>query len=177
VNGYGTDERRGNGRRRVATLLVILVVPLAVAVAQLSRSGVALGANVVNETFQFPLAINLNTCTVPVEPVALHGRLHIVVTSTADKRGGYHIGVHSNTQSVTGVGLITGQTYTSSTQAENQFYAAAPFPVVQTETDNYVLVSRSGTANTILRTTIRVTVNADGVPTVALDGTWSGCSG
>jgi hypothetical protein len=177
VNGYGAYEQRGNRRRRVTAVLVMLVASLAVAVAQLSRPGVALGANVVNETFQFPLAINLNTCTVPVEPVALHGRLHIVVTSTVDKRGGYHVGVHSNTQSVTGVGLITGQTYTSSTQTEHQFYAVAPFPVVEMETDNYVLVSRSGTANTTLRTTVRVTVNADGVPTAALDDTRTGCSG
>jgi hypothetical protein len=177
VNGYGSDKHRANRGRRAAMLLVTLGVPLAVAVAQVSRPGVALGANVANETYQFPLEISLNTCTVPVEPVALHGRLHIVVTSASDKRDGYHVGIHSNTQSVSGTGLITGQKYTSSTQAQDQFYAADPFPVVTTVTDNFILVSRDGTDNTILKTIVRVTVNADGVPTAAVDDIRSGCNG
>lgn len=177
MNGYRTDEWWRFGRRRVATLLVALGVSLVALTAQLLRPGVALGSNVVNETYEYPLAIELNTCTDPVEPVALHGRLHIVMTSTVDKQGGYHVGVHSNTQSVKGTGLITGQKYTSSSENEDVFHAGTPFPVVQTVTHDFVLISRGGAANTVLKTTFHITVNADGDPTAAVDDVKSGCNG
>ena len=171
------DRPAGSRRRRLNAILYLLAVPLAVVVTQVTSLGAASAANVVNETFQFPLAIQLNTCTTPVEPVATNGDLHIVVTTTSDKRGGYHVKTGSNTESVTGTGLITGLKYTSSTSDEDEWYAGTPFPQTHTMTHNYVLNSQGGTANTVMKITFHVTVNANGIPTAAVDNVQSGCQG
>jgi hypothetical protein len=158
-------------------LLFVLALPLVVAVAVVTSPRAASAANVVNETFQFPLSIQMNTCTSPVEPVALSGDLHIVVTTTSDTSGGYHVTIGSNTQSVTGIGLISGDKYTSSTSIQNEYYDGGPFPQVNTVTNNYELISQGGTANLIMKITFHVTVNANGIPTASVDNIQSGCQG
>jgi hypothetical protein len=171
---HGKNQR---WRRLVSSLSLLAAVPLVAAVAQVWSPQLASGANVVNETFQFPLAIDLNTCTTPVDPVALSGTMHIVVTTTSDSSGGYHTTVSSNTQSVTGTGLLSGETYSSSSEYEDEYYDAGPFPQVNTATHEYELISRSGTANLIIKVTFHVTVNANGIPTAGVDNVSSGCQG
>jgi hypothetical protein len=177
VSSSGTDKPQGSRRRWVNALLFVLAMPLVVTVALVTSPRAASAANVVNETFQFPLSIQLNTCTTPVEPVATSGNLHIVVTTTSDNRGGYHVTVGSNTESVTGTGLISGEKYTSSTTNKDTYYAGAPFPQINTMIHNYELVSQSGTANLIMKITFHVTVDANGIPTAAVDNVQSGCQG
>ena len=172
----GTDKRLRH-RRWMTRLAFLLVAPLVAAVAMVTYAGTGSAANVVNETFQFPLSIQLNTCTAPAEPVALNGNLHIVVTTTSDSKGGYHVTVGSNTESVTGTGLLSGKKYTSSTSDQDEYYAGAPFPQVHTMTHNYTLISQSGTANLVMKITFHVTVNANGIPTAAVDNIQSGCRG
>jgi hypothetical protein len=147
------------------------------AVTQVAGTQTAMGANVVNETFEFPLAIALNTCTMPPEPVALNGNLHIVVTTTSDSGGGYHTTVNSNTQSVTGTGLLSGQAYSSSTTDSDEYNDGGPFPQVNTMTHDFELISHSGTANMVMKITWHVTVNANGVPTAAVDNVRNDCHG
>jgi hypothetical protein len=171
------DRRPGSRRRRLNAFLYLLAIPLAVAVTQVTSMGAASAANVVNETFQFPLMIDMNTCSTPVEPVALSGNLHIVVTTTSDSSGGYHVTTGSNTESVTGTGLISGLKYSSSTSDRDEYYDGGPFPQTHTITHNYVLISQGGTANTVMKITFHTTVNANGIPTAAVDNVRSGCQG
>ena len=154
----------GRRRRRMSGFVCSLAILLAVAATQVASLQAASAANVVNETFSFPLAASVNTCTIPAEPVALNGDLHIVVTTTSDSSGGYHLTIGSNTQSVTGTGLISGLKYSSSTSDQDEYYNGGPFPEVHTFTHNYVLISQGGTANSVMKITFHVTVNATGTP-------------
>jgi len=169
--------RPGIRRRLFRVSLWLLATPLVAAVAQVTSVGAASAADVVNETFQFPLVIDMNTCSTPPEPVALSGDMHIVVTSTSDNSGGYHMTTSSNTESVTGTGLISGLKYSSSTSDEDEWHAGTPYPQTHTMTHNYVLNSQGGTANTVMKITFHVTVNANGIPTATVDNVKSGCQG
>lgn len=177
MSSSGTDRPPRRRRRWRSALLFLLAVPLAMAAAQLTVPQTASAGDVVNETFQFPLLIDMNTCSTPPEPVALSGDMHIVVTSTSDSSGGYHMTTSSNTQSVTGTGLISGLKYSSSTSDSDEWHAGTPFPQTHTMTHNYVLNSQGGTANTVMKITFHVTVNANGIPTAYVDNVKSGCQG
>jgi hypothetical protein len=167
----------GSPRPWMTAFVSSLAILAAVAATQVTSPHAASAANVVNETFQFPLMISMNTCSTPMEPVALNGDLHIVVTTTSDSSGGYHVTTGSNTESVTGTGLISGLKYSSSTSDQDEYYDGGPFPEVHTMTHNYVLISQGGTANTVMKVTFHVTVDGNGIPTAAVDDVKSGCQG
>lgn len=166
------DRRRGNGT--AAPLRVIMVLLVMATVAVLSPSP-ARAENVVNVTFHVPAQIEINPCA-PGDIVNLNGDIHVVIASTSDGAGGYHMKMHLNSQ-LSGVSITTGTRYVNSENNEDEWYARAPFPAIHTNTYDFLLISRSGTDNYVLHMTMHETVNANGVPTATVDRFSMDCKG
>jgi hypothetical protein len=58
----------------------------------------------------------VNECT--GEPVVLDGRVHLLISVTANADGSFRVKQHTNTQGVTGIGLTSGDSY-SFNQGDN----------------------------------------------------------
>jgi NMD protein affecting ribosome stability and mRNA decay len=155
--------------------LLLLVVPLALLGAELARPSPALAENVVNVTFHVPAQVEINPCT-PGDIVNLSGDIHVVITTTADRRGGYHVTNSLNSQ-LSGASIVTGLKYTNSTTEEEEWYASSPFPAVHTHTYDFELVSQTGVDNYVLHMTTHETVDANGVPTATVDNFSMDCKG
>ena len=83
-------------------------------------------ANVVNVTFHVPASVVTNPCF-PADVVNLNGDIHVVITATADKAGGYRTDNHLNSE-LRGVSITSGTSYTNSEDKDDTWYARAPFP-------------------------------------------------
>jgi hypothetical protein len=135
----------------------------------------AAAANEVNYTLHVPSSVQTNPCY-PADVVNLSGDIHIVIATTADGRGGYHVKTHLNSQ-LSGVSITTGTKYVNSEDKEEEWYARPPFPAVHTHTYDFLLVSQSNTDNYVLHMTMHETVNAQGVPTATVDQFSMDCQG
>jgi hypothetical protein len=155
---------------RAAALLV--AVPLAVLTFGVTP---AQGSIVVNYTFHVPASVQTNPCF-PTDVVNLSGDIHVVITSTADRKGGYRVKNHLNSE-LKGTSITTGTKYINSEDKDEEWYARPPFPAVHTHTYDFLLVSQSGTNNYVLHMTMHETVNANGVPTATVDNFSMDCQG
>lgn len=142
---------------------VLAAVPLAAAMAMAWSPQAASGANVVNETYNLPLTVDVNSCTTPPDPVALSGKVHVVITTTANGTGGYNVRSDSNYEGVTGTGLLSGDTYSDSDETVDQYSQGGPFPVTHYVTDRSELISHGGDPNMYMYVTMQDTVAANGV--------------
>jgi hypothetical protein len=163
-------ERCHRGRLRRSAL----AVPLA---------GVMIGAGgasaqaetVVNYTFHVPAQIETNPCF-PGDVVNLNGDIHIVITSTADGSGGYHMNTSLNSQ-LTGTSITTQTDYVNQENKQTAWYAGVPFPTVYSSTYDFDLVSKAGTPNYVMRMQMHDTVTANGMSVPAVDHVWVDCRG
>jgi hypothetical protein len=105
------------------TLLVVAAPLLALAVS-LYRPAPA-HADTVNVTIKIPATVEPNPCT-PGDLVALAGQLHIVIATTADGQGGYHVS-ETMDEKAAGAGLTTGIKYTASKTDTWDWYAVRRF--------------------------------------------------
>ena len=164
----GRHERRhGRPRRTWAVAALLLAAPLALFAFQLARPAPASAANVVNYTFHVPANVQTNPCF-PADVVNLNGDIHVVITTTADKRGGYHVTNSLNSQ-LSGLSITTGTKYVNSENQQEDWYARAPWPAVHTHTYDFLLISNNGTPDYVLHMTMHETVTAGGVPTATVD--------
>jgi hypothetical protein len=151
-------------------------VTLALALACTAASAVAAEAqDVVNTTIHVPASVQTDPCF-PGDVLNLSGDIHVVITTTADSRGGYHVTDHLDSQ-LSGVSITTGTRYVNSMDSDDEWYAGAPFPVVHTHTYDFDLISQSGVDNYVLHMTMHETVTAGGVPTATVDRWQAGCRG
>jgi hypothetical protein len=65
----------------------------------------------------------------------------------------------------------------NSENQEDEWYARPPYPMIHTHTYDFVLISQSSTPNYVLHMTMHETVNANGVPTAAVDKFSMDCQG
>ncbi len=135
----------------------------------------AVAANVVNYTVHVPASIATSPC-VPGDVLNLSGDIHIVITTTADGSGGYHVTNQLNSN-FTGVGLVTGINYVSNENKSDDSYVGAPFPAILTHTYDWLLVSQSNTSNYVMHMTMHETINSNGVPTATVDNFSAECQG
>lgn len=160
-----------SGRRSWRGLgLAVPVLLLALAAAPPAQ-----GATVTNTTIHVPASVQTNPCFT-TDVVNLNGDMHIVITTTENRAGGWQVSNHIDTQ-LSGLSITTGTKYVNSENKEDSWFAGAPFPAVHTQTYDWLLLSQSGTDNYVLRTTMHVTVNAMGVPTAAVDKFELDCQG
>jgi hypothetical protein len=135
----------------------------------------ASAANVVNVTIHVPAQVEINPCF-PADVINLSGDIHIVITTTQDRRNGYHVVNQLNSQ-LSGVSITTGTKYVNSENRSDDWYARPPFPVVHTQTYDFLLISNNGTPDYVLHMTMHETVTANGVPTATVDKFWMDCKG
>jgi hypothetical protein len=155
---------------RVAALLIaalLAVLTFGVTPAQASI--------VVNYTFHVPASVQTNPCF-PADVVNLSGDIHVVITSTADSKGGYRMKNHLNSE-LMGNSITTGTKYVNSEDQDEEWYARPPFPAVHTHTYDFLLLSQSDTPNYVLHMTMHETVTANGVPTATVDNFSMDCQG
>jgi hypothetical protein len=169
---YTGEHRKCRSRRAPWLVGVLLAIPLAL-LGIATQSAAA--ANVVNVTIHVPANVQTNPCY-PADVVNLSGDIHIVIATTRDGRGGYHVKNHLNSQ-LSGVSITTGTKYVNSENQEEEWYARKPFPAVHTHTYDFLLVSQSNTDNYVLHMTMHETVNAQGVPTATVDKFSMDCQG
>lgn len=159
--------------------LTIAGLGLAVAVSMLvvatGFNKPARAATVVNYTFHVPASVQTNPCF-PADVVNLSGDVHVVITTTADQRGDYHVTNSLNSQ-LSGVSITSGTRYVNSENQEEEWYAGTPFPAIHSHTYDFLLVSNNATPNYVLQMTMHETVTAGGVPTAVVDNWSMDCKG
>jgi hypothetical protein len=161
----GKHERRSRWRLATAVAGLALAVPVLVVATGFHKPASA--ATTVNVTIHVPAQVETNPCF-PADVVNLSGDIHITITTTADKRGGYHVTNHLNSQ-LSGVSITTGTKYVNSETQDEDWYARAPWPAVHTHTYDFLLISNNGTPDYVLHMTMHETVTAGGVPTATVD--------
>jgi hypothetical protein len=169
-------QKLRQSRRRIRPLAWVVGLLLAVPLAALSLGmRPAAAANVVNVTFHVPASVQINPCF-PADVVNLSGDIHVVITTTADSDGGYHVVNQLNSQ-LSGASITTGTKYVNNENKSEEWYARPPFPAIHTQTYDFVLISQSNTDNYVLHATMHETVNAQGIPTATVDNYSMGCQG
>jgi hypothetical protein len=135
----------------------------------------ASAAIVVNYTFHVPASVQTNPCF-PKDVINLNGDIHVTITTTNDRRGGYHVTNHLNSQ-LSGVSITTQTKYVNSETKDDEYYVKAPYPAVHTQTYDFLLNSQNGTPDYMLHMTMHTTVTAGGVPTATVDQFSCDCKG
>jgi hypothetical protein len=122
------------------------------------------------EQVRRPATVMENPCS-PAGMVVVSGDLHIVISATEDRRGGFHFGMYSNSK-FTGETLVTppatADTYQGSTTKESTLYLDQPSST-RTENVDTELVSQGSAENTLARVRLHYTVNGNGSPTATVD--------
>jgi hypothetical protein len=171
-----TSMRQRFGHRRgVGLLALLLALPLLVLGL---TSAPASAANVVNVVVHVPADVVTNTCS-PGDVVNLHGNIHIVISTTTDGSGGYHVidTLNSQLRGETVAPIQPVVRYVSAESQNDSWYTGTVFPAVHTQTYDWTLVSQSGTPNYVLHMTMHETVTANGVPTATVDNWRMDCEG
>jgi hypothetical protein len=162
---------------RVLSFVVCIAVFGALGASALVRGPAAsASATVTTSNFQLPLRARFSAFCLnggAGEYVLTTGTLHISFQSVDDGAGGLHFRFLSNTQGAVGVGETTGTVYRSSTVAPSTTNLKAG------ETTTEVRVTRFSAPgpdnNFYLQIKFRVTINANGEPTVEIDEIKAGC--
>ncbi len=104
-----------------------------------------------------------NPCLPPGEMVLFSGELHTLFRLTVDPNGGFHLGIHENTQGLTGEGSLTGAKYRlNSTFDFDQELNIKSLPAESTTTNAVEVIGQGQAPNFILHITIHLTINANG---------------
>jgi hypothetical protein len=154
----------------------ILTIVIMLALAAVTSMPAYAQATTVSETVVEPFEAMVPACN--GEAVFVSGGLHVTTRTTVDDRGGIHVRFTLVPDSVRGVGSDTGIQYLLVGGHRSTFNGdadSAPFIFMNTEMFN--LVSQGGTENLQGTINTHVTVNANGVPTVAVDSLSLQCIG
>lgn len=144
-------------RRLMAALAMALLIP-GVALAQAATATTNLSVPIALFTY-VPCADGGAG-----EGILLTGDLHILVHLTMDSRGGFHAKTHYQPQGLSGVGLVTGDTYQGTGVTQDQFYVdgsdGAPFEY--TFVNNFRMIGQGPGNNYSVHQNVHITVDANG---------------
>ena len=186
---WGRWIRLSVARRVVATILTAVIAGGAWFTA---CSGDRLTApNAPNEPAANPQpgvprhAVEVNEQRVPINPVygdpctmesiAFTGYIHIKIATTIDESGGVHLDLSSDQTSLTGVGMVTQNTYRASDEQHQIENTQGLAPLTMTVIDNFRILGPNPNDNWIMYMHSHFTVNANGVPTAAVDNVQAEC--
>lgn len=137
------------------------------------RPGSGLKDSDFNQTDPSALASS-NPCN--NDAVELAGTLHTLIHSTDAGSGNQHI-YTDFTGSYSGLGEPSGATYQGSTRTLNDFTTNNPYPIVTDFFQDIVLISNGSAPNYTLRIHVKLTINANGVPTADVEDFSETCTG
>jgi hypothetical protein len=140
---------------------------------RLTQTGDPSRAVVVNDTRTPVSGTVFNPCN--GEPVPFQGYIHSTFRLEFDNGGGIHVGSHFNAQGITGVGAISGATYTGNQADNDQFNAK--YGEEETFETHFSEIAHGPVPNFVLFEVAHVTVNANGTVTVFFDNFRSECQG
>jgi hypothetical protein len=123
------------------------------------------------------------------EPVALTGRVHVVITTTFDASGGVHVIVHETLSDMSGVGLTTGTKYRATGTAprfdegglvsvNQEMIWMTPQPEGRFEAtfvNNFHIIGQGPGNNLVGQVMTHVTANANGVLTAQVENGHADC--
>jgi hypothetical protein len=93
------------------------------------------------------------------ERVHIAGDINAVTHLTRNATGGYLVESNYNPQGVTGVGLVSGDTYQATGSASERFNVAISF--TETFVSNFRVIGQGSGNNYLMHETFHVTVNAN----------------
>lgn len=101
------------------------------------------------------------------EAAVFDGRLHILLTTTLDGKGGFHAKTHFQPQGLVVIGETTGDIYRATGVTQDHFNGKVG--VTYTYVNNFRMIGPGPGNNLLIHTTYHFTVNADGTVTVEHD--------
>jgi len=132
-------------------------------------------ATTVTSNATFPFTDTAVSCG--GETVNLSGNMHLLAHVTTDARSGRHVILQINTQSVKGVGATSGNEYVSS--ATNGESLNDPDTLggqsEYTTTTKFLLIGKGKLPDLLVRTTIHITINANGEATAEVTNVDTNC--
>lgn len=131
-------------------------------------------ANAVNSTTVPSVLETVNPCN--GDAVTLTGTLTTTTRDDASASGNQHSS-SSIVGSYSGVGVPSGVDYTARTENTETFHSNNPYPMVDEVSSVYRIISATSADNYTVRVRQRVTINANGVPTVDTYTIKSSCNG
>jgi len=139
-------------------------MPSASSTAAGGRPSLVAAQATTNETdlpVQFPIQIPCSR--LGREIVVLSGTEHTSLQQQSTAAGATHVRVHVNARGVTGVGLVTGDSYQSAGTTQESFdFDVAGFPASYDLTYNFTLTSPGATGNIVAHEVLRVSYDALG---------------
>ncbi len=96
------------------------------------------------------------------ESLLLTGSLQLLVHTTGDASGGFHVVRQTSYHGVGGVGLTSGRQYRATGAEQASFTIRGPFPFVATTAVNIHLVGQGPGDNYLLHGLLHLTFNANG---------------
>jgi hypothetical protein len=130
-------------------------------------------ATVVNDVRVPVSGALINPCN--GEPMIFTGYVHTSFHITFDAGGGVHVEQHFNTQSIQGVGAITGTRYTGNESSNDEFNAKFGFE--ETFDHHFSMITHGSLPNFELHEIEHITVNANGEVTVFFTDVSAECRG
>ena len=153
-------------RPTIAKLVVpsLLTFMLGFALSPLSARLTQADAFTVTTNIETPVdTVQYVPCT--MEYVHFTGTMHEVDHSTLDTSGGVHVVEEFDYQDVSGVGLTTGMIYHAVNSGQNHFNLPGPPPSEFSSVQTLSYISPGPHNNFVVKRTVHLTVNANGVPT------------
>lgn len=141
----------------------------------------ALAATADAQAFEFtgnesvPFSFVTDACG---EPVQVSGTLHLLFHVTISDSGSFTFHDHAQPQGASGTGLVSGATYRATGVTSSMANGNASGGQFETTAiDNFRMIGRGKASNFDVHETLHVTVNNNGVVTVAQDKLSVACRG
>jgi hypothetical protein len=109
------------------------------------------------------------------ESIVFSGYIHVRVATTLDENGGIHLDLSSDETSLSGVGMVTQNSYHASSERHAIENARGTAPVTMTVIDNFRILGPNPNDNWIMYMHSHVTVNANGTTTADVDNVQADC--
>ena len=122
---------------------------------------------------EFPVEVDCDEDGTPEDVLALSGELHIVITETTDKNGGVHTTFHFQPVNLSGIRMISGDTYRAVGITRGSTTLTGD-NVSDTFVDNFYMIGQKSGIKYLEHVTTHVTL-VDGQPIVQVDNSEIRC--
>ena len=160
-----------NGKK----MLSLFALSLAALILVGAQSAARAQATTVTSNASVPFADTAVSCD--GETVNVSGKMHLLAHVTTDARSGRHIVLQINTASIKGVGESSGSEYVSSATNHDSINDPDTFggQSEHTVTTKFLLVGKGRLPDMFVKTTMHITVNANGEVTAEVTNVTAEC--